>query len=453
MPFGDTIAALATPAGESALALIRVSGPLASTLATDCTGRTSAPPPRRATLLTWQDRAHAPLDDVVLTRYEAPASFTGEDMLEISCHGNPLLAQKILADLVSRGCRMAEPGEFTRTAFLNNKLDLSQAEAVADIISARSDSALQAARRQLEGQLGAEVKSLRDNILEVCSTIEAYIDFPEEDLPAEDQEGPLQELKRLQQSMQELAETSRYRSALHDGLSTVILGAPNVGKSSLLNALSGEDRAIVTNVPGTTRDTVEERILAGPFCLRITDTAGLHETHDELERLGIERTLRAVRSADFFLLVVDTTLPFPILPPEVLQQLSPATTLVIDNKIDLPADETRNNEPFLQDYTHVRTSLLTGAGLDVLRGTIIHMLEKHLPDASSGLIVNERHAQALLNGANALCLARELIQSGQPTELAATHLHECTTSLHEIIGGADNEAMLDHLFARFCIGK
>jgi len=452
MPLGDTIVALSTPPGTAALALIRASGPLCAQLAAECFGRKSPPPPRQATFGTLRDKSGEKLDEVIYIYYAQPHSFTGEDMLEIACHGNPFIVQNILKSLCERGCRMAEPGEFTRTAYLNEKLDLSQAESVADVIHARSEVAVRAAQRQLGGGLSERTNPLKGNLLQLCAHLEAYIDFPEEDLPPEDQEGPLRSLAQLEEQMRELAATSRFRAALHEGVRTVILGAPNAGKSSLLNRLAGSDRVIVAEKPGTTRDTVEECLNIGAFTLRVIDTAGLHTTEDAIERLGIERTVAAAQQGDFFLIVVDSTAPCPTLPEAVLSHLNPDNSIVVANKADLP--ESNPAADFLQNMPHVSLSAKTGNGVNVLRGTIQACLQRHFPvDAGAGLIVNERHAAALNAAAHELNEARKLLLASEPPELAATHVHEAIAAIGTITGRIDNEEMLDHLFSTFCIGK
>jgi tRNA modification GTPase len=329
----DTIVAPATATGEAALAVIRVSGPDVPTLTEAIFG--STPPPRRVRLGDYCAIQGKVLDKLLYTAFEKGKSYTGEALLELSPHGNPWLVRRILDDLVARGCRLAEPGEFTRRAFLNGKLDLSQAEAVLQVIQARSDRALEAARRQLAGSVGRTVNALVDRLLVVTAMLEAYIDFPEEDLPPEDQEGPAQSLQALIRDMDKLIATREYASLLHDGVKCVILGEPNVGKSSLLNALTGEDRVIVSAEPGTTRDYVEERIHVGPYLVRVIDTAGLHEAASALEEQGISRSIEQIGSADLLLVVLDASRPSPTLPDAVSSLLSSRNTVVIENKIDL----------------------------------------------------------------------------------------------------------------------
>ena len=280
------------------------------------TGRTEALRPRFAHYASYLDKDGQALDDCIFTYFAAEKSYTGDAMLEIAPHGNPLIVQKILEDLLSRGCRTAEPGEFTRTAFLNGKLDLSQAEAVADLIHARSARGLEVARRQLHGSVGRKISSLTERLLSIQARLEAYIDFPEEDLPAEDEEGPAADLLALSGEVRELIETRRF-SLLHEGVRALIVGMPNAGKSSLINALTGMDRSIVSAQPGRRGDYVSDRVEIGGWCLEILDTAGLRDSGDAIEQMGMARTLELAVSADLFLLVLDLAAPSPTLPAEL----------------------------------------------------------------------------------------------------------------------------------------
>ena len=451
MPFDDTIAALATPSGESALALLRVSGELCHSIVTEALGQTLLRP-RRAVVAVYRDRCGEPVDDVVFVYYPDAKSYTGEAMLEISSHGNPLIAGKILEDLFARGCRSAEPGEFTRTAFMNGKLDLSQAEAVVDLIRARSDRALEVARKQLEGSVGIRVNQLINKLLEITSGIEAYIDFPDEDLPAENVEGPVKSLQRLSDELVGLISTSHLSTLVHDGVRTVIAGAPNVGKSSLLNALSGEDRVIVAAEPGTTRDFVEARVVVGPYMMRVIDTAGLHAASTEVEEMGIAKSYEQISKADILLLVVDVAAPTPLLPDAATSHLGSCPVILVENKIDLADAGTCGD--FLPDVPHIRVSALTGEGVEKLRKVLLEQLEADLAPLDAGeVILSARHADALRAAKIALQAALDGLRAAAPAELVASELRAALDAFGSITGKVDNEAMLDRLFARFCIGK
>jgi len=446
----DTIAALATPTGTSAIAVLRISGPDTKALVEKLAG--PLPSPRVATRADYRDQAGNLVDDVLLTFFEGPASYTAEDTLEISCHGNPFIAQRILEDLLSRGCRPAEAGEFTQRAFLNGQMDLSQAEAVMDLIHARSSRALSAANQQLRGALGRKMDELIEGLLAALARIEAYIDFPDEDLPPEDQKSVISALDELGKKTGNLLATNHYGDILRDGLKTVILGEPNAGKSSLLNRLVGRDRALVSDQPGTTRDYLEERIILGDHCLRLIDTAGLNATPAELERLGMEKSLERMDEADLILLVLDSSKPVPVLPEAVRQHLTKENTLIVANKSDLSADAI--STPEFAEFETVATSALTGSGFDGLQISLQKRAEAFHVELGDDLIaINARHADALAR-ANA-CLAQALTQlkSGEPIELIASELRGSLAAYGEISGKIDNERMLDHLFASFCIGK
>ncbi len=447
----DTIAALATPRGTSAIAVVRVSGPDTTPLCAGIFGLT--PLPRVATHADYRDRSGLLLDDVLFTFFQGPRSYTGEDSLEISSHGNPLIAQMILEDLFARGCRPAEAGEFTQRAFLNGQMDLSQAEAVMDLIHARSERALGAANQLLRGSLGRQMKALIDRLLQVLARVEAYIDFPDEDLPPEDRAILAQELTLLTRETDRLLATSHYGELLRDGIKTVIVGAPNVGKSSLLNRLVGHDRALVSPEPGTTRDFIEERLIVGPHCLRIIDTAGLNPSPAPLERLGMDKTLERANEADLFLLVYDLSLPPPpALPIEVTDNTTASNSIIIFNKSDLGNNTPTTSLPSDTPVCHV--SALTGEGIEELVAEIIRRADSFQPQVGTETIaINARHADAL--GQARLCLgdAHKKLAAREPVELLASDLRGVLEAFGSISGKVDNERMLDALFSTFCIGK
>ncbi len=447
----ETIAALATPVGTAALAVVRASGPECAQLAADIFG--STPPPRVATHADYRATDGQLLDDVVVTYCAGPRSYTGEDLLEVSCHGNPFIAQAVFQDLLNRGCRAAEAGEFTRRAFLNGRMDLSQAEAVMDLIHARSERALAAANQQLRGSLGRHMQTLTEDLLLVLARVEAYIDFPDEDLPPEDKAIARDELTRVLRGTERLLATHRYGELLRDGIKTVIIGEPNAGKSSLLNRLVGHDRALVSPEPGTTRDFIEERLILGPHCLRLIDTAGLNPTPAALEKLGMAKTLERAAEADLFLWVVDATLPCPSLPAEVSTRLTPTNTLVLLNKSDLLADRPTIARPPLV-LPALTVSALTHQGFDALTAAIIHHAEAFRQDQGEDLIaINSRHADALRRAREGLESSLAKLTNNGPVELIASDLRSALNALGEIAGKIDNERMLDHLFSTFCIGK
>ncbi len=449
-PVVETIAALATPTGTSAIAVVRISGSDTKRLAAELCG--GPPPARHARHLDYRSRGGELIDDVLVTFFAGPHSYTGEDSLEVSCHGNPYIAQRVLEDLFQRGCRPAQPGEFTQRAFLNGRMDLSQAEAVMDLIHARSDRALAAANQQLRGSLGRRMQGLVDSLIGVLARIEAYIDFPEEDLPPEDRSIVANEIYRIILETNRLRSTSHYGELLREGIKTVILGAPNAGKSSLLNRLIGRERALVSPEPGTTRDFIEERIVIGPHCLRLVDTAGFNPSPALLEKLGIEKSVERALEADLILVVIDATDPTsPAFPSELQEKMRTSALIVVLNKVDLvPAAATSFGIP---NAPLVKVSALTGLGVDCLENTIVNLVDKMGYDPSDLVAINARHALALSQAREWLTAAADKLAANGPIELVASDLRGVLAAYGEITGRIDNERMLDQLFATFCIGK
>ena len=445
----DTIAALATPVGTSAIAVVRASGPQTAELVRAIFGQT--PPPRLAQHADYRDRAGTLVDDVLFTWFAGPNSFTGEDTVEISCHGNPFITQKILEDLLARGCRPAEAGEFSKRAFLNGRMDLSQAEAVMDLIHARSEKALAAANQQLRGALGRHMTGLIAELVGILAVIEAYIDFPEEDLPPEDRQAVQNRLAGLLAGTNRLLATTHYGELLRDGIRTVILGEPNAGKSSLLNRLVGRERALVSPDPGTTRDYLEERISIGPHWLRLIDTAGLNTTPSPLEKRGIDKTLEQAAEADLFLWVLDSTRPLPALPSSLASRLTPANTIAVFNKIDLPSSA-RGELP--QAFLVVKISALRGAGLEALEASVVELAEAfHVETGNELVAINARHAHALEQAKVGLVSASDKLIANGPSELVSSDLRLALDAYGQVSGKIDNEKILDQLFASFCMGK
>jgi len=445
----DTIAALSTPVGTSAIAVVRASGALCLEIYQSLFGK--APTPRLAHHGDYRASSGEVLDDVVAIYFAGPHSYSGEDTLEISSHGNPFIAQKILEDLLQRGCRAAEPGEFTRRAFTNGRLDLTQAEAVIDLIHARSERALRAANQQLRGSLGRHLSELTEELLGALARIEAYIDFPDEDLPREDRSIVIAAIERIGRGTERLLATQHYGTLLRDGIKTVILGEPNAGKSSLLNRLVGRDRALVSAEPGTTRDFIEERITIGPHCIRLIDTAGLNPAPAALEKLGIEKTVERAAEADLFLLVFEVGRPVPVLPSVIRERLTPENTIVVFNKTDLGPLVIPEGLP---SPTVVAVSALTGAGLgNLLEAVTAHAEAFGLNQGDEVIAINARHAEALARAKACLASALHKLRDHGPVELIASDLRGALDAFGEVGGRIDNERMLDYLFATFCIGK
>jgi len=437
----DTIAAIATPPGEGAIAMVRISGPdVAPILARIFQSSAKTVAARQATFGKIYDGDEV-LDQVLVTTFRAPASFTGEDMAEITCHGGILLAARILENVLRSGARAADAGEFSQRAFFNGKIDLTRAEAIMDIISARTAPALRAAAHQLEGRLGKEILALRDTVLEVVAHIEAWIDFPEEGIDPLTGHNLLAKINAALERTERLLSTADEGRILREGIRVAIVGLPNAGKSSLLNRLLGMDRAIVSEVPGTTRDTIEESACLRGILFRLTDTAGLRETNDPVEREGVARSGRAMESADLVLHIFDasaTTPPAPLNDREIL----------VANKCDLlPSGSKKHTGAIL-------VSSLTGEGFDALLDAMTNANgSKHASTGDSLAAINARHKALLESAATSLLSAAKLVQTSAPPELAAVELRSSLDALGRIVGATDTEDILGEIFSRFCIGK
>ena len=452
MSASETIVAAATPAGRSALAVVRVDGPLAAAIAHAALARKTPLAEKTSTLGIWRTQQGEAIDQVVAVLWHAGRSFTGNDSLEITCHGNPLLVRRITEDCLARGGRLAEPGEFTRRSYLAGRIDLTQAEAVADLIHASSERALASARRMLAGELGRHVARWTDRTLQILAELEAHIDFPEEDLPPEDPRGPAARLVEIASELSHYARTAKHDGALRAGLRVAVVGAPNAGKSSLLNALSGADRAIVSPEAGTTRDYLEAPVAGLPLAVTAIDTAGLRAGGSTLENLGMARSLEQARGAHLLLLVVDASAEPPALPAELVALLDPARTLVVANKSDLPAHPAQKD--FLPRLPKLSACLLDGRDAEALRAKLgDFLIAQEIAPGAEDLVVSVRHAEALARAATALSEAAGHLKTPIQTELAAAQGRVALDALGEIVGRIDNERMLDKLFASFCIGK
>lgn len=439
----DTIAAIATAPGTGAIAVIRVSGPEAAGVVQGCTGGRVLHP-RMATLVRVRDARGLVIDECVATYFAAPASFTGEDTVELSCHGGMLVTRRVLERVLACGARPAEPGEFSRRAFENGKLDLTQAEAVMDIISAGSDLALRAAQNQLQGAIGSQVSAAVDVLINVAAHVEAYIDFPEEDIAPDTTETLLGELDDAAGILHRLLDTADEGRLLREGIRTAIIGAPNVGKSSLLNMLLGYERAIVSSTAGTTRDTIEESVALGGLCLRLIDTAGLHESADAIERAGMERSRRAGAEADLVLEVADVTMP------RVTLELprSGARHLLLLNKCDQPP-----HPDWEAETAAIRISCLAGSGRQELESAVQQLFLHDAAETDSLAAINTRHRHALRQALGFLAAARAALLAADSPELVDIDLRAALDSLGSITGRIDTEDILTRVFATFCLGK
>jgi tRNA modification GTPase len=443
---GETIAAISTPAGEGAIALVRISGAEAIAVA-DRIFRGSEKPsafPSHAQRLGEIVEGDRSIDQVLLSIHRAPASYTGEDLVEISCHGGILVTARVLESCLKAGARPARPGEFTERAFLNGKMDLTQAEAVIDLIRAQTDLALRSAHEQLDGRLGSEIKTIRQQLVELLAHIEAAIDFPEEGI-APDAGAQLRgRLDIIRQKMRDLLATAEQGRILREGVRAVIYGPVNAGKSSLLNRLLGYDRAIVSEQPGTTRDTIEEVINLRGIPIRLLDTAGLRESVDELEREGIARTEKSLAHADLLLQVLDRSVPKP-----AAFELSQTDRIriVLLNKSDLA------EHPDWQDFDALRICCLSENGLHGLEEAIVQKISGQHLRPESGVAINSRHRDCLRRALESCELAARTIEAALAPEYMAVDLRAALRSLDEITGAADAEEIRDAIFAQFCIGK
>jgi len=439
----SSIVALSTPAGSSALALIRASGPLCEKIFPKL-----AQNPRKATLVRYEDVHGGLIDQLVATFFAKGHSFTGEAMLELSAHGSPFIVEKIIEDLLARGFELAAPGEFTRRAFENGKLDLTQAEAIAQLVSARSQNALEAAHRLLAGELGSRMTEASEILLSLIAQVEAYIDFPDEDLPAQ---SPINDqLGQLKEQLQNLRNTSAQHRLTFSGARIVFAGATNAGKSSLFNAFVGHNRAIVSAQAGTTRDYLEVPLTLGRHAVTLIDTAGLNDSPDSIEAEGITHSHHQLETADLILYVIDGAAPFQAPPIE----LESAKTLFIFNKSDADGFKIESVGGIAADSSAKRftTSATARTGLDDLRDAIIRHLDKRL-GSNDTLMVSARHADSLTHAIDNIELALEKLANADSPEFVAHHLHAALGNLGEILGKFDNERILDKLFGAFCIGK
>lgn len=442
----DIIAAIATAQGRAGIGVVRISGPALGELAAKLTGR--VPAPRRATRVTIVDDAGAALDDGLAIFFPAPHSYTGEDVLELHGHGGPVVLQMVLARALELGARLAEPGEFTRRAFLNDKLDLAQAEAVADVIEAATDTAARCAVRALQGDFSASVRALTDSLIELRMLVEAALDFPEEELDPLDRADARRRLAHVRDELARALGRARQGSLLRSGMNVVLAGQPNVGKSSLLNRLAGEELAIVTAIPGTTRDTVRQAIQVDGVPLNIVDTAGLREAHDEVERIGIARTWSEIERADLLLLIVDARTGVTGEDEAIVARI-PAhlKRVVVHNKRDLVLERIECMET--ADAVHVFTSAMTGEGLDDLKKTLLSLVGWE-SSAESVFMARERHLQALRRASTRIAAAESVFGE---TELFAEELRLAQRDLEGITGQFTADDLLGEIFSRFCIGK
>jgi len=455
----DTIAAIATPYGEGAIGIIRISGPETLKIVKEIFKTPSGKiKPRFAHYgEVINPETGETLDEGVLIFYRGPRSYTGEDMAEINLHGNPLILKEVLSLILSRGARLAEPGEFTKRAFLNGKLDLTQAEAVAELILAKTDLARKLALNQLKGALSKEIKPLRDELLMLHALVESSIEFEEEDIPTIEPEELKERLKKILSRVEKLLKTAQTGKAIRSGIKLAIVGRPNVGKSSLFNRLLGEERAIVSDIAGTTRDYIEETVNIKGVPVRLVDTAGIRETADVVEKIGVERSLQKLNEADVILFVLDASQP----PAEEDKNLAEMVlkaekpVIVVLNKIDKGQKLDLNTLPEgLKRFPIVKVSAKTGEGIEELKEKILQKAGIYTAEGGN-IYISLRHEQLLKRAKEALTNALRYLQEGEfySPEILMLDIREATDALGEIIGAVATEDVLGQIFSTFCIGK
>lgn len=445
-PLSQTIAAIATAPGRGGIGIVRLSGAGLAEFAEQLSGK--KPQARLATVVTFKAADGQPVDQGILLYFPAPDSFTGEDVLELQGHGGQVVMQMLLQRCIELGARLAEPGEFSRRAFVNDKLDLAQAEAVADLIEASTAAAARSALRSLTGEFSREIQGLLQGLIELRMLVEATLDFPDEEIDVLRDTDADQRLTRLQAAVAALRERARQGSLLRTGLHVVIAGQPNVGKSSLLNRLAGEERAIVTDVAGTTRDALRETIQIEGIPLHIIDTAGLRATEDVVEKIGIERTWKEIERADLILQVVDARQGATQADDEIAARLpAKLPRIVVENKGDLAGRPSSVRQEGA--ICHVRLSAKSGEGLNLLRQELLRVAGWH-QHGEDVVLARQRHLDALAEVADRLDLAAQRLAE---IEFCAEELRLAQAALSRITGEFLADDLLGEIFSRFCIGK
>ncbi len=451
--FTDTIAALATPPGMGALGIIRVSGPQTFPIINGIfKGKDLAKVPSHTIHLgTIRNDHNEVLDEVLVSLFKGPNSYTKEDVIEISSHGSQYILQKILSLLITKGARLAKPGEFTQRAFLNGRFDLAQAEAVADLIASENASMQQTAMKQMRGGFSEEIKALREELIHFASMIELELDFAEEDVEFADRQGLIHLINKIQPLIQSLIASFEYGNVIKNGIPTVIAGKPNAGKSTLLNALLNEEKAIVSDIPGTTRDFIEDEIHIDGIAFRFIDTAGIRETDDHVESMGVKRTLQKMKEASLIIYLIDLSNDHE---HDILEQLkglkgSEVPYLIVGNKIDAANTQAKS---ILEKEQAVFISARDKESLHELKDRLKEFI--HIPSSQSNVVVtNTRHLQSLQQTDEALNRVLDGINQNISGDLVAQDIRQALFHLGEITGEVTTDDLLDNIFSKFCIGK
>jgi tRNA modification GTPase len=462
MSEADTIAAVATPPGASAIAILRISGPRAHGIALECFSLRSRMQLRPARLVrgwVFDPRTSERLDDALAAFFSSPRSFTGEDLVELHLHGGTGIVAACLAIVLRLGARLAGPGEFSQRAFVNGRMDLSEAEAVADLIAAESEQAAKAAAHRLEGAAGSRLQMLRAQLLDRLVEIEAHVDYPDE-VEAPDSARLAESIRAQLASVTDMLSGSGQARALRDGISCVIAGPPNAGKSSLLNALLEAERAIVSDIPGTTRDLIEDRVVIDGVVLRLFDTAGLRATGDPIEAQGVKRAARAIRDAELVLTVIDGSRRLDSDACAAIEQTNGRQRLLLANKLDLGTlglEQIREKFPDIargdDGNAFVAGSVRWAETISASRRAIAKLGWGGAIDGNRALVANARQIEALTRARESLAHALRTIEDGYPTDLASSDLRSAIAAYGEVTGDAVTEEVLRGIFSRFCVGK
>ncbi|MDP4146746.1 MAG: tRNA uridine-5-carboxymethylaminomethyl(34) synthesis GTPase MnmE [Bacillota bacterium] len=455
----DTIAAIATASGEGGISIIRVSGDKSLTIVEKIfrakNGKSilnMAPYTMRYGHIIDIDNNDL-IDEVLVSYMMGPRSFTAENTVEINCHGGVFSTKKVLEEVIKAGARIAEPGEFTKRAFLNGRIDLSQAEAVMDIISSKTELSMKAAVYQSEGRISKEIGKIREGLLELIAHIEATVDYPEDDLEEMTSEKVSTSLEKILSQISELAETADEGKILREGINTVIVGKPNVGKSSLLNTLLSEKRAIVTDIPGTTRDVIEEYINIGGVAVKIIDTAGIRETEDVVEKIGVEKSKEKINEADLVILMLDISRALDDEDKEIINYIKDKKYIVLLNKSDLDSKLNRKELNILNSKYIFEISAKTGIGIDKLKETIKELFFKGEVKSKDLIITNVRHKEALIRAKENCTSALSALKNTFAIDLASIDIRNAWLCLGEITGDTLEEDLIDKIFKEFCLGK
>jgi tRNA modification GTPase len=448
----DTIVAIATPVGRGGIGIVRLAGPEARSIANPLLRLPRELEPKRAIFGELLDpESGQRIDEVVVTFFEKPRSYTTDDIVEISAHGSPVVLRHIVEMALARGARLAEPGEFTMRAFLNGRIDLTQAEAVRDLIESRTLYQAKVAAQQLEGALSHRLSPIKQRLVELIAVMEAGIDFAEDDVPVAATEDLLRRANHVRSGLAELMRSFAYGKLVHDGLTLAIVGRPNVGKSSLFNRLVERERAIVTATPGTTRDLVSETVAIGGIPVRLFDTAGIRKALDEAESIGIHKSMEALADADMVLVVLDASRPATEEDRELLGLVTDRRALLVENKSDIGSNQ--HLVPSTQ-MNRVRTSAVTGSGISELREEILRQMGGDgAGQHESGFLTNMRHQQLVRDAIDSLDNAGNAVRDTMPHEMVLLDLYASLRSLDEITGATTTDDILNLIFGSFCIGK